>query len=153
MRVCLFFLLLLFSALLHAECFQVSVEVQITDQDGKAWDRGIGKFRKPDLVLCIHDSLGLRCILDASEPENHKAYCEDNYVCEFPSTPFPDKRFTLEIKDMDIRNDNRVGIAKCVRGEKCLVGLATVRFAEAACPSYEILHNNKLEPTADAPAD
>lgn len=100
-----------------------SVEIQGGDQKGKSWDNLAGKWRKPDLALCIHDSLDLRCILDASDPEHHKAFSENSYECIFPSTQFRDEEFILEVKDMDLGSNERAGIAKCVRGKRVLSAL------------------------------
>ncbi|MFT0138964.1 hypothetical protein ACEK07_22740 [Alcanivoracaceae bacterium MT1] len=114
-----------------AECFDVGIKVQDTKQEGK-WDFGWGKT-KPEIALCIHDSLGYRCKLDAGNPDKHKSLCKSGFNCEYKAIYFPDQEYTLEIVDLDPKYNDRVGKKKCKRGERCLVGVAEVNFVKTEC--------------------
>ena len=122
-RALLVTFLAIISMISSAYCFEINMSVQERNQAGAKWDRTPG-LSAPDLALCVHDSFGFRCMLDASNHERHKAYCNNSYVCDFPVTYFPDDTFVLEVLDMERSGKSeRIGAATCRRGERCLVGM------------------------------
>jgi hypothetical protein len=125
-------MLMLISSSVNADCYDVTVVAQPRKQDGKQWDLGIGDT-KPNLSLCIHDSLGYRCKLDSSNPKHHKSLCGDAFHCTFRSVYLPDTRFTAEILDLDQKTSDQVGMVQCDRGVTCPVGVSEVTFKKAKC--------------------
>jgi len=116
--------LLGFPSAAQAGLTTIHVKVEDTKASGKNWDMLEGA---PDIGLCVtHSLMGVVCLPDGDRFTTiSTAECPNSYDCRF-SVDIPDKIFKVTVVDVDLRNNDLIGVGHCRQNDTCEVGQAIV---------------------------
>jgi len=102
----------------------VTVKVQKTKSNGKAWDAFGGE---PDIAICVSSDSGTKCYPDGdSEMGILEPKCRDTFRCTFRGVKVPTGEFEISVMDVDMAANDSVGSAYCSKGKSCSAGQAKV---------------------------
>ncbi len=125
-RIAAVSLAILFAAQAIEQEGTISVTVQKTKANGKAWDAFGGA---PDLSICVKTGHGIKCYPDGDSPMGIiKPACRDSFKCSFSNVYLGRGVVEITVVDVDIAANDTVGKGQCQRGKTCTIGLATVRI-------------------------
>jgi hypothetical protein len=119
-----------FPSYARADLTTIHVKVEETKASGKNWDILEGA---PDLAICVtHSLIGTLCLPDGDRVETiSTAQCPNSYDCRF-SVEIPDQTFKVSVVDVDLRQNDIIGIGHCRQNESCEVGQAAITKWQAS---------------------
>jgi len=101
----------------------ISVEVDATKSNGKAWDAAGGA---PDIALCVTTAGGTVCAPDGTSIGGvTRPQCRDAFQCAFTMEDAGDE-FRIDVVDVDLAVNDPIGSGSCRRGATCRLGQAVV---------------------------
>ena len=102
----------------------VTVKIQKTKSDGRAWDAFGGE---PDIAICVEGDSGTKCYPDGdSEMGILEPQCRDAFRCTFRGVMVPSGEFEISVMDVDLAANDSIGSANCKKGKTCTAGQAKV---------------------------
>jgi len=96
--------------------YTLSIEVEATKVNGKAWDVAGGA---PDLLIKLNGTF-----------LNFNKKCKNSYGCKLEFTFVNETLWYFEIYDKDLVSNDLIGKGNCSVGKVCILGGATIKISD-----------------------